>query len=280
MSGLFQFIIRIRIFLLFLLLEGISVFLIVNNNNYQGVVFMNSTNELTGKIMEISSTVNGYFYLNQVNAELAAENARLNIKMLGLQSELANVRLDTIGNKTLTQFKYRVAKVINNSVNRSNNYLTLNKGSADGISPGMGVVAASGVIGKVKYCSEHYCTVTSILHSNMLISAAIKRCSAFGTAIWQGNDPFTVNLKFIPRHIKPIVGDTVVTSDYSTVFPSGINIGKVSKLKLNDNEFFYDIKVALGADLSTVSYVYVIENTLKAERESLEKVTSPDLNEH
>jgi rod shape-determining protein MreC len=114
----------------------------------------------------------------------------------------------------------------------------------------------------------------------MLISASIKRCNAFGTVLWQGNNPFVASLKYIPRHIKPIVGDTVVTSDYSTVFPSGLPIGKIKRLKINDNEFFYDIDVALSTDLSTISYVYVIANTLKAERDSLQSVTSPDLNEH
>ena len=229
MSGLFLFIFRIRVFLLFMVLEAIALTFIVRNNNYQGVVFLNSSNEVSGRIMDITSTVNDYFYLGQVNADLAAENAKLSAKLLALQTQNQALGLDTIRNKSLEQFKYKVARVVNNSVNRVNNYLTINKGLEDGILPGMGVVAGNGVVGKVKNCTEHYSTVTSILHSNLLVSAGIKRCNAFGTITWQGNNPYLVSLKYIPRHLKPVVGDTIVTSDYSTVFPSGLPIGKIKR---------------------------------------------------
>ncbi|MES2387946.1 MAG: rod shape-determining protein MreC [Bacteroidota bacterium] len=277
MGGLFLFFFRIRVFMLFLILEGLSLWLLFSANSYQGVVWLNSSNAVAGRILEISGTVNSYFYLNTENAELARENANLNARLKAMEAERASFGLDTMHFPRPIEYKYRVAKVINNSVARVKNFMTINRGTEDGIKAGMGVISALGVVGRVKNCSAHYSTITSALHSDMLISAGIKRNNAFGTIRWEGNNPYQARMLYIARHIKPLVGDTIITSDYSTVFPSGIMVGKIAKIKLNDNETFYDITVNLSTDFSTLSYVYVIENTLKAERDSLQQPTNPEL---
>ena len=278
MGGLFLFIYRIRVFLLFAGLQALCLFLLVNTNSYQGAVWLTGSNAVTGRINEITAGINDYFYLTAVNAELAAENARLNAELQRLQAQNLAKGQDTMHLPFPVQYKYRVAKVINNSVSRVKNYITINRGLTDGILPGMGVVSAGGIVGRVKNCSAHYSTVTSLLHTDMLVSASVKRINAFGTLSWRGDNPYKAALLYIARHIKPVTGDTVVTSDYSTVYPSGIPVGRISRIHINDNETFYDIDVALSTDFSTLSYVYVIENTQKAERDSLQAGTTGPVN--
>lgn len=152
-----------------------------------------------------------------------------------------------------------------------NNYLTIAAGTADGVKPGMGVVSPQGVVGRIKTVSEHYATVTSLLHSQMLISAKIRTSDTFGTIKWTGGNYRTVLLDYIPLHIKPVKGDTIVTSGYNTVFPEGIMVGTISSIEQEPDKSFYTIKVKLAVDFAQLSYVYVVENTKEEEREALEQ---------
>ncbi len=275
MGGLLQFLIRIRLFLLFLLLEGASIILLIENNTYPGIAYLNSSNEVVASVMNTTGQVKDYFLLGIVNDDLAAENAKLNVKLKMLELELDNYKINSIKDTSLAQYKYIVAKVVNNSVSREDNYLTINKGSESGLQPGMGVLSPSGVVGRVKQVSPRYATITSVLHRNQLVSAKIKRLNAFGTLRWKGGDPFKANLEYIARHIKPKIGDSVVTSAYSTVFPEGIMIGRIRKATVGDDETFYNIEVELATDYSTLTYVYVIENRQKIERDTLEVINNP-----
>src|SRR5690606_8326650 len=160
--------------------------------------------------------------------------------------------------------------VINNSIRRTNNYLTLAAGTLDGIRPGMGVISPNGAVGRVKTVSKHYATVTSLLHSQMLISAKMKKDNTFGTIKWTGGDYRTALLDYIPLHIKPQVGDTIVTSGYNTVFPEGILIGTISEVERELDKSFYTIRVELSVDFAQLSFVYVVENPRRPEQDSLE----------
>ena len=177
----------------------------------------------------------------------------------------------------LEQYNFIVAKVINNSVSKPNNYITLNKGSLEGIKPGMGIISPQGVVGRVMVCSEHFSTATSLLHSKMLISAEISRIHASGSLKWGGNDPNSANLEFVARHLKPKVGDTVRTSEFSNILPEGIHVGVIRKISLKDDATFYSIDVDLATDFSTLNFVYVIENKLQAEKDSLQLKTTGEL---
>jgi rod shape-determining protein MreC len=249
--------------------------MVVNKNDKQKVAYLNSSNTFTASVMSVADAVTGYFGLVQENEKLAGENARLNALLVKSQQTLEKMAMDTVPiPEMLDQYKFIVAKVINNSVARPNNYITLNKGALDGIKPGMGIISPQGVVGRVMVCSEHFSTATSLLHSKMLISAEISRIHASGSLKWGGNNPDKANLEFVARHLKPKVGDTVRTSEYSNILPEGIHVGVIRKIQLKDDATFYNIEVDLATDFSSLNFVYVIENKLKAEKDTLQFQTT------
>lgn len=279
MRNLIAFVYRFRAFLVFLLLEAVSIYLLVQNNSYQNAAFYNSANTYVGEVLEVQSQVTDYFRLVQVNQGLVQENARLREQLFGKQ-KLAE---DTLYGKTDSvlvardtanlpvPYKFIAAKVINNSVRRVNNYFTLNVGKANGVRPGMGVMAPEGIVGRVKAVSTNYATVTSLLHSQTLISAKLKRDGTFGSVKWEeGDDARTASLNYIPLHVKVFKGDSVVSSGYNSLFPEGILIGRVISVKKELDKSFFTIKVRLAVDFSKLGFVYVVRNERQAERDSLE----------
>lgn len=249
--------------------------MVVNKNLKQNSAFLNSSNEFSARLMGFSDEITGFFGLVQENEKLAKENARLNSLLIKSQLTIQKMAMDSISiPQMLDQYNFIVAKVINNSVSRPNNYITLNKGTDEGIKPGMGIISPQGVVGRVMVCSPHFCTATSLLHSKMLISAEISRIHASGSLKWGGNDPDRANLDFVARHLKPKIGDTVRTSEFSNILPEGIPVGIIRKVKLKDDATFYEIEVDLATDFSTLNFVYVIENKLKAEKDTLQFQTS------
>jgi len=280
MQQLFQFLYRYRAFLLFILLETVSFWLIVQNNSYQSTVFLNSANQYAAKALAVSNSVTDYLNLHKVNADLASENNRLHMLLTQAQQKQTVVQISpTLGDSSVykpdaamaSRFKFRVAKVINNSTERFKNYLTLDKGTADGVRPGMGVISATGVVGKVKSCSEHFSTVVSLLHTDMMVSSKVKRNGVFGTARWQGVDPAVVSLTYVPRHQSVQQGDTVLTSDYNTTFTPGIMVGTVKSVHLKPEDTYYEIDVAVSTNFGNLAYVYIIENILLKEQQALEE---------
>ncbi|MBF9251749.1 rod shape-determining protein MreC [Pontibacter sp. 172403-2] len=279
MRNLFAFIYRFRAFLVFVLLEVLCVYLIVRYNTYQGAAFFNSANKYVGQVLEFQSGVTDYFRLASINSTLARENAVLREEVLQYKAmaQLDSTRqLDTTyyapsDTAQVLPYILHAGRVINNSVRRTNNYLTLSIGTADGVQPGMGVIASNGVVGRVKTVSEHYATVTSLLHSQMLLSAKIKRDNTFGTIKWPGGDYRTAQLEYIPLHVNPVKGDTIVTSGFNTVFPEGVMVGTISSVKKESDKSFYTIRVKLSVDFAQLSYVYVVENPHQDERIKLEQ---------
>lgn len=279
MRNLFAFIYRFRAFLVFVLLEVLCVYLIVRYNTYQGAAFFNSANKYVGQVLEYQRGITDYFRLSSVNNTLARENAELRRELMQYRvQETADstAALDTtlyLASDTshMAPYVLHAGRVINNSVRRMNNYLTLAIGSADGVQPGMGVISPDGVVGRVKTVSENYATVTSVLHSQMLVSAKIKKDDTFGTIKWTGGDYRTAMLEYIPLHVHPEEGDTVVTSGFNTVLPEGIPVGTIASVEKEQDKSFYTIKVRLAVDFAQLSYVYVVENTTMYERENLEQ---------
>lgn len=278
MRNLFAFIYRFRAFLIFVMLEALCVFLIVRFNTYQGAAFFNSSNTYVGRVLEFQSGVTDYFRLAAINNTLAQENATLREELLAYtldaQADSAD-QLDTVmfaSSDTLRRKPYilHAGRVIGNSVRRTNNYLTLSIGTKDGVQPGMGVLSAHGAVGRVKTVSPNYCTVTSILHSQLLVSAKIKKDNTFGTVKWTGGDYRTALLDYVPLHVKPAIGDTILTSGYNTVFPEGVMIGTISQVEQEPDKSFYTIYLTLAVDFAQLSYVYVVEDPFKEEREQLE----------
>jgi rod shape-determining protein MreC len=267
MQKLLYFLYRFRTFGLFLLLEVVCGWLIISYNNRQNASVLNSSNFIIASINTLSNNTSDYFDLSRVNDELIEEN-------LKLRRELSKYSLFTaIEDTSEVRYSWNKAHVINNTYRRSLNYLTINAGSDRGVKPGMGVVSSKGVVGQVKSVSSNFATVTSLLHRNLLISSIIKSSNTLCTIQWDGGNHQIATLKYVPRHIELVVGDEVVTSGYNAVFPAGIAIGTVSEVNLSSNDVFYFAKIKLKVDFSSLSHVYLVENILKIEQDSLELQT-------
>jgi rod shape-determining protein MreC len=271
MGRIFLFIYQYRAFFTFLLLELFCAWMIVVNNRYQGASFFNSANSFVASVNGFSQNTRDYFSLRETNSLLAEENTALRKKLEQLNQ--VALKADTLAGADSTvikRFDFISAKVVNNSIGRLTNFITLNRGSEDGVKPGMAVISSTGVVGKVKITSEHFSVVTSVLNVDIMLSALMKRTGYFGTIQWDGHDPDYVKLKFIPLHVKPQVGDTLVTSGYSGVFPEGIMVGTIAKINPGRETSFHDLDVKLSQDFRKLSYATVIKSNLLNELDSLE----------
>lgn len=275
MQRLFLFLYQYRAFFLFVFLEVLSVWLIVNNNQYHGASFFNSSNYLVANILASKRDVNSYFDLKEVNEELSKENAKLREEITSfeiLREDSTNLPL--IAKQKTEQFEFMSAKVINNSTRRFNNFIAIDKGSDDGIGPDMAVINAQGIVGKVKSTSKKFSTIISVLHPDLYISSLIKGSGILCTTKWDGRDPQQAELMYVPRHVKVNVGDTVVTSGYNAIFPSNLMIGIIRSTDIKDDATFYTIKIDLATDFEALSYVYVVANNDKEEIDSLEQMNT------
>jgi rod shape-determining protein MreC len=274
MERLFYFIFQYRAFFTFLLLELSCAWLIIQNNQYQGAQFFNSSNSFVAGMNSFSNDVRDYFSLRETNRSLAEEIARLHNTIEKQNQKLNLSSVNQITDSTLiNKFEFVSAKVVNNSVHQFKNYITIDRGDDAGLKPGMAVISPLGIVGKVKTVSSHYGVVTSVLNIDVMISALLKRTGYYGTIQWDGMDPDLVKLKYIPRHVKPQIGDTIVTSGYNAIFPEGIAIGVVDKIDLSNEALSYDLKVRLSQDFRKLSYVAIVKSNLKHEQDSLEQTT-------
>lgn len=273
MGNLIKLLIRYSFFILFLLLEIICFFLIVQNNHYQRSSFLNMFYETSGSIQNKYAAITEYLSLKKINKELAEENALLKISTL--ESKMKLFGENYLINDTLFKQKYVyiTCKIINNSVNKSSNYITLDKGALNGIEPEMGVIGPNGIVGIVKHVSPHFSTVVSVLHTNFRASAKVKNTGFFGSCYWDGYHYQTGIVEDIPSQIKIKKGDTIVTTGYSTVFPENIDIGTVLSYELPPEKNFYTIKIRFTQDYKNMLYVYVVKNLMKEEIKELEKQT-------
>jgi rod shape-determining protein MreC len=270
MRSLFRFLLRNYFLMMFLALEAFSLVLIVSFNNYQRVTFFNSSNDIVGTIYEKFSHFDDYFSLSRTNARLAAENASLRKQLqlrISLQEKYPVNRPDTVETPA---YIFTSAKVINNSVNKQFNYITLNKGSRQGIKPDMGIISADGVVGVITNVSLNYSTGLSLLNKRFSISAQITKNKYSGSLVWDGEHFNTADLKEIPFNVEVNVGDSVVTSSNSGIFPEGILIGTIKKFENVTGTNFYDIKVELSTNFKTLKFVEVVQNTKRAELIKLE----------
>lgn len=273
MERLINFIYEYRAFLTFLLLELSCGWLVVENNQYQSTKYFNSSNRLAANILGFSQGVREYFSLRTINEELAEENAELRTDLEKMRQVSDNYNPVAKDSAKADQYEYVSAKVIANSTNLYKNFITINRGSADGILPGMAAISNDGAVGKVKSVSENYSVLISLLNVDEQISCVIKRTNHFGSVRWDGLHMRYSNLLFIPRHATPIVGDSVITSGYNSVFPEGILVGIISQASLKEEANFWDIKIELSQDFGRLSFVEVIKSRLKSEKDSLEHIT-------
>lgn len=286
MLGLFVFLYRLRVFLIFLLLEAIGLTLLVNNNSFQAATYFHTSNQVVGSVLKAKTDVVDYFNLQERNEVLAEENARLHAQINQLFILSRQNTADTLKSALLDSFllshnkgyQYLAARVVNNSYTSLNNYITINKGRNQGVKPEMGVLSASGLVGRVMFVSDNFSTIKSILNTKSRISVAIKGINGVGTLRWDGGDPTEAILEFVPRHLKVKEGDSLQTAANSSLFPEGLMVGTIKEVELKSSEPFYSLKVNLSTDFSNLSFIYLLDNPARLEQDSLERLTDPNYN--
>lgn len=276
MRNLLNFLMKYNYWFLFLLLEVASFVLLFRFNRYQQSVYLTSANGVAGAIYGVAGSVSSYFYLKTVNADLLERNVWLERKVEVLEKAFAeqgpdSVMLHSLENLVSAKYEVYRATVIKNSLNRVDNYLTLDKGSVDSIRPEMGVVDANGVVGIVYKTSPHYSLVISLLNSKSNLSCKISGSGYFGYLHWEGTDAQYAYLRDLPRHAEFSVGDTVVTSGYSAVFPEGVMVGTVDEMTDSHDGLSYRVKVKLATDFGKVTQVCIISRAGQEEQKSLEE---------
>ncbi|MDB9775115.1 rod shape-determining protein MreC [Vicingaceae bacterium] len=270
MRNLLGFLSRNSFFLFFLFLEGIAALLLFQNNRFQRSEFLNSSNAASGSFYQLVNNATMYFDLAEINEQLAAENADLRRQLTGSKIEIFGKNF--IINDTVYQqaYNFTEATVINSTVSKANNYITLNKGSFAGVEAGMGVIGPQGIIGIVKTVSTRFSSVMTVLHTQSKVSAKLKDQRYLGSLVWDGKDYQYGQLIDIPKNANVMLGDTVISSGYSSIFPTGINLATVTSIEKPEGKNFYDITVKLINDFKKIEKVYVVKNVLREEQDKLE----------
>jgi len=225
---------------------------------------------LIGNLYLTVDNIYDYFELKEVNKKLAAQNAHLQSTNIRSFEKIFGTTVIIEDTSYSQKYIYLSAKAINSTTNNRENYITLDKGALNGIKAGMGVVSPDGVVGTVKNVSQNFCSVMSVLHEKNAVSAKIKKSGYIGSIVWKLGDYRIAQLKDIPNHVKLQIGDTIITSGYSMVYPKGILIGRVKEFDLPEGENFFNIKVEFSVDYKKLSHVYIIKSLMKEEQQKLE----------
>lgn len=273
MRNLLNFLIKYSTWFVFTFYVLISCVLLVNSSKNHHSLFMTSANVVGGVVYGTVSEVYEYFGLRAVNERLQESNANLQNEVLNLRNVIAQYKIllqDTTPEWSATRFNYIGASVINNSTRHPRNYFTINRGSAEGVKPGMGIIDQSGIVGIVDVTGRHTARAISLLNQNQHFSAKIKGTPYIGSLTWKGDDPSITYLEEVPRHAKYQIGDTIVTSGFSTTFPEGIDVGTIiGRIKTNDDTF-YVLKVRLSSNFKSLGTVRIIKDELKHELDSIQ----------
>lgn len=270
MQNLFNFIFRYHFILLFFALEITSITLIVQTNDKKEKVLLNSANSVSGYFYSHFNFIAEYFSLVEMNETLSKENAQYRNSFVSAYKSNIVLKKEIADDDYQQQYFYISARVINNSINRQHNYITLDKGRKAGLKEGMAVITLSGIVGVVRNVTDNYASVISLLNTRLGVSVKLKKNGYFGSASWVGVDYSYLSVKEIPNHVPIMIGDTIITSGYSTIFPEGIELGTINKFRQKEGSNFYDISVKLSTNFKTLSYVYVVGDLLKNERTELE----------
>lgn len=279
MRNLLAFVIKHNFIFVFIILQALCILLMVRNRGFQGSHVLNSSNKLVGNVYTAASNTKEYFALKSENDILARENSILRNLLKSNYNIIPLTRYEKLDTLYKQQYSYISAKVVNSSVNKRRNYLTLNTGTELGIGHDMAVMSSDGIVGIVTDASANFCSVMSVLHKDVRVNCQLKKDGSYGPLIWDGKDYRYCLLTDIPTHAKIKAGDTVITSELSGIFPEGIMVGTVDSYERRQNEAFYTARIKLSADLKKVDHVYVIRNKFKGERDSLEKMAQKNVDD-
>ena len=275
MRNLLDFLYKYHHWLVFILLEVVSVVLLFQYNSYQGSVWFSSASAVAGKVYELESKMTAYLSMAKENEELTMRNLYQERQLDQLRRLYAEATKDTTAAELkelefLSQYKLIQAKVVENSIHKLENLITIDKGRKDGVEPDMGVACGNGIVGVVYLVSDHYSVVISALNAaSSRISCAIRGRGYFGYLHWYGGDPSVAYVEDVPRHAKFKLGEWVVTSGFSSIFPSGVQVGKIEQAYNSSDGLSYKLKVRLSTDFGNVRDVVVISDKSIAERAAL-----------
>ncbi len=276
MRNLINFFIKYSPLFVFLFYVVVSCILLFQFNPYQHYVYLTSANRVSATVYDGVSNVTSYFYLRDINEDLQSRNAQLEMEVVNLKNKVRDYATRLYADsvpvpEAVADYDFIMANVISNSISKPLNYITINKGTIDGIKPEMGVVDQNGVVGIVNVVGQHSARIISLLNPHLRLSCKVKGSDYFGSLVWDGNDPAEAILEEMPRHVKFKKGDTIVTSGYSSVFPEGIPVGTIEAQKKEYNDNFYSLRIKLLTDFGKLSTVRAIKNNLKDELKALEK---------
>lgn len=270
MNNLIKFIVRNSNFLVFLALEVVAFFLIVNHNEYPKSSALATTNNIVGEYYTIVNGIGDYFNLRTENDELAAENAALRNQLTYYQNLLEDSIEQVPYTYSHLQLHYIPAKVVNLTTDRQHNYITLNKGARDGVKKGSGICDEKGAVGVICTVGERFSLAVPLIHTSSAISCRIKKNDYIGTAVWNGVNCRYVQLADVAAHVNVEEGDTVVTSGLTPVFPEGIPVGTIRSARLREGDSYYSITLRLEANFKKLKYVQIITNDEKDEQQTIE----------
>lgn len=271
MRNLLEFLAKYNHWFVFLILEVVSMVLLFQYNSYQGSAWFSSANAVTGKLYEWDANVETFFSLTKVNQELTQRNAYLEQEVQKLSDSLVCVTKDSsIYHRDqfalLRNYRLIPAKVVANSIDKPGNLMTIDKGSADGIHKDMGVISGTGVVGIVYLVAEHYAVVIPVLNTKSNISCMIQNRGYFGYLRWKGGVSDLAYLEEVPRHAHFKLGDYVVTSGYSAVFPPGVRVGRILHVFNSADGLSYRVQLRLSTDFARLRDVCVIDDAAMKER--------------
>ena len=274
MQNLFQFFIRYHLFFIFLLLEVFSFYLVYRYKHYNEVAYLNVANNATGKMYSAYSTASEYLYLRKFSDSLVQENARLRADLAQSKYSLTKDTGSIIdsSSSTLQLYSYLSARVIYNSVNRASNLIYLDRGYNQGIRKQMGVINGNGIVGQIVGVTDNYSAAISVLSNDFKVSAKVLKNDFFGNVSWLGVNSTDAKLEDIPKHVNLKIGDTIVTSGFSALFPRNIMVGTVTTVNMKPDKNFLDVTIKLTTNFSNLSYVYVVDNLHKEELFTLDSL--------
>lgn len=265
MRNLLNFFLRYSSWFVFLFYALLSCYLLFTRNPYQHHVYLTSANAVASGIYEVTGNVTSYVGLRDINDDLQRRNAALEAEVVMLRTQNKHLRQDILQDSlrsldSVGRFEFVIASVINNSVIRPYNYITIDKGAADGLAPEMGVMDQNGVVGVTNVVGKHHSRIISLLNPNFRLSCKLRGNSAFGSLVWDGRNPSEALLEELPKQVRFHKGDTIITSGYSAMFPEGIPVGTVIGSTRGEDDNFHTLRIRLLTDFTTLSTVKVISN--------------------
>ncbi|MBO5886312.1 MAG: rod shape-determining protein MreC [Bacteroidaceae bacterium] len=261
---------------LFLILEVLSGWMLFRFNAYQGSVWFTQANAVAGQVLDYEAKLLQFIHLKDLNGQLTQDILQLQQENDSMRTLLAQLTQDSsytqkIQADLLAGEKLIPAHVISNSIKQKDNFITLDKGSKDGIRTEMGVVSGTGIVGITYLVSNHYSVVLPILNTHSNISCRLRGTNYFGSLKWSGGSPLQAYMDDIPRHARCKIGDVVETSGFSSVFPAGIFVGKVIQINNSKDGLSYRLEVQLSTDLAKIRNVCIVSNSRQAELDSLQR---------